>query len=35
VKLVEQSSGLHAILIEDGRLVSGVDPRREGAARGR
>jgi gamma-glutamyltranspeptidase/glutathione hydrolase len=35
VKLAEQSSGLHAILIEDGRLVSGVDPRREGAARGR
>ena len=35
VRLAEQSSGLHAIQIEAGRLVSGVDPRREGAARGR
>lgn len=34
VELAEQSSGLHAILIDGGRLVSGVDPRREGAARG-
>jgi gamma-glutamyltranspeptidase/glutathione hydrolase len=29
------NSGLHAILIEPGRLESGIDPRREGAARGR
>jgi gamma-glutamyltranspeptidase/glutathione hydrolase len=35
VKLIEQGSGLHAIMIGPEGLVSGVDPRREGAARGR
>lgn len=35
VQLKALNSGLHAIRIEDGRLVSGIDPRREGAARGR
>jgi gamma-glutamyltranspeptidase/glutathione hydrolase len=35
VQVKALNSGLHAIGIEGGRLVSGVDPRREGAARGR
>lgn len=35
VQLRDQNSGLHAIMIEPGRLTSGVDPRREGAAKGR
>jgi gamma-glutamyltranspeptidase/glutathione hydrolase len=35
VQLKELNSGLHAILIRDGRLTSGIDPRREGAAKGR
>lgn len=35
VRLVEQSSGLHAIQRVGGLLISGVDPRREGAAVGR
>ena len=28
------NSGLHALLIRSGQLESGIDPRREGAARG-
>jgi gamma-glutamyltranspeptidase/glutathione hydrolase len=35
VQIKPLNSGLHAILIEGGRLESGTDPRREGAARGR
>ena len=35
LQLMEQGSGLHAIGRVDGRLVSGIDPRREGAALGR
>jgi gamma-glutamyltranspeptidase/glutathione hydrolase len=35
VQVKSLNSGLHGIGIEEGRLVSGVDPRREGAARGR
>jgi gamma-glutamyltranspeptidase/glutathione hydrolase len=35
VQVKALNSGLHAIGIADGRLTSGVDPRREGAARGR
>jgi gamma-glutamyltranspeptidase/glutathione hydrolase len=35
VQVKTLNSGLHGIGIEEGRLVSGVDPRREGAARGR
>ena len=34
VKLGPMNSGLHAIAIAGGRLVGGVDPRREGAAAG-
>lgn len=32
VRRMELTSGTHAILIRDGELVAGVDPRREGAA---
>ncbi len=32
VRQMELTSGTHAILIRDGELVAGVDPRREGAA---
>jgi gamma-glutamyltranspeptidase/glutathione hydrolase len=35
VQVKALNSGLHAIRIANGRLESGVDPRREGAARGR
>jgi gamma-glutamyltranspeptidase/glutathione hydrolase len=35
VKLAPQSSGLHAILLGEDGLASGVDPRREGQALGR
>jgi gamma-glutamyltranspeptidase/glutathione hydrolase len=35
VQIREQGSGLHAIMALNGRLVSGIDPRREGTARGR
>ncbi|MEK0083447.1 gamma-glutamyltransferase [Benzoatithermus flavus] len=34
VQVKPLNSGLHAILIGNGRLESGIDPRREGAARG-
>ena len=34
VKVVEQNSGLHAVMRTEKGLISGVDPRREGAARG-
>ena len=32
VKLMEQNSGLHAVEWRDGAILSGADPRREGAA---
>jgi gamma-glutamyltranspeptidase/glutathione hydrolase len=35
VQVKPLNSGLHAIRIDGGRLESGIDPRREGAARGR
>lgn len=35
VRLMEQGSGLHAVLWRGGLMESGVDPRREGAAAGR
>jgi gamma-glutamyltranspeptidase/glutathione hydrolase len=35
VRILEQNSGLHAVLWRDGLMESGVDPRREGAAAGR
>lgn len=35
LRVHEMNSGLHAIRIGDGELQGGVDPRREGAARGR
>ena len=34
VKVRDLNSGLHAILIEDGRLIGAADPRREGIAMG-
>ncbi|WP_245915998.1 gamma-glutamyltransferase [Merismopedia glauca] len=34
VEVVEQASGSHAILVTDEGLIGGVDPRRDGAARG-
>ena len=34
IKVEDLNSGLHAIMLDHGRLVSGVDPRREGAAAG-
>lgn len=35
VRLMEQNSGLHAVEWRDGVMLSGADPRREGAAAGR
>jgi len=35
VELVVHNSGLHAILIRDGKLIGAADPRREGVALGR
>jgi gamma-glutamyltranspeptidase/glutathione hydrolase len=35
VRVMEEASGLHAVLWRDGLMESGVDPRREGAAAGR
>ena len=35
VRVMEQNSGLHAVLWRQGMMESGVDPRREGAAAGR
>jgi gamma-glutamyltranspeptidase / glutathione hydrolase len=34
VRLVEHTSGLHAIAVAPGRLIGGADPRREGVALG-
>ncbi len=34
IKVVDLNSGLHAILIKDGQLISAADPRREGVALG-
>ena len=34
VNVRDLNSGLHAILIEDGKLVGGADPRREGLVMG-
>ncbi len=34
VEVTAMTSGLHAILIQDGRLLGGADPRREGVALG-
>ena len=34
VKLRGLNSGLHAIVIDDGKLMGGADPRREGVAIG-
>jgi gamma-glutamyltranspeptidase / glutathione hydrolase len=33
-RVTDLTSGLHAIAIEDGRLLGGADPRREGIAIG-
>ncbi len=34
VKVIDLNSGLHGIMIEDGKLIGGADPRREGVAVG-
>lgn len=34
VKIIDLNSGLHGILIKDGKLIGGADPRREGVAVG-
>ena len=34
INIRDMTSGLHAIVIKDGKLYSGVDPRREGVAIG-
>jgi gamma-glutamyltranspeptidase/glutathione hydrolase len=34
VKVIDLNSGLHGILIKDGKLIGGADPRREGVAVG-
>ncbi|WP_026374853.1 gamma-glutamyltransferase [Aestuariibacter salexigens] len=35
VRVIDLNSGLHGILIKDGKLIGGADPRREGVAVGR
>ncbi|HSH40787.1 MAG TPA: gamma-glutamyltransferase [Arenicellales bacterium] len=35
VELTEHNSGLHAIMIRDGKMIGAADPRREGVALGR
>jgi gamma-glutamyltranspeptidase/glutathione hydrolase len=34
VSVTQENSGVHAVSFSDGQLVPGIDPRRDGAARG-
>ena len=34
VRIIDLNSGLHGILVKDGKLIGGADPRREGVAVG-